>query len=44
MSRVSKARAALVAVVAVVLERFGDELLEMVADGLLDGVIKALTG
>ena len=37
-------RAAVIAVGLVILERFGDELLEMVNDGLLDPIVKAILG
>ena len=40
-SRFSPIKAALVAAGVVVVERLGDELLHLVADGLLDGVIQA---
>ena len=44
MNRLKSVRLALIAAGVVLAERLGDETAQALRDGLLDGVIKALTG
>ena len=44
MNKISKIRVAAVAVGVVILERMGDELVDLISDGLLTNLIQAIFG